>query len=253
MWHVLVKTCLILTVTQLQTKMVVVERHPSPRLLTIVVVLSRWLLIFLRLLLWRPPFPWSPQAGSASSLSTGSDLFCSSSSSQTWKRVTSQYRKYADPKDVVIVKGHLIPHEAVAIYHFVPYSVQQMPSNGWSLENNSNLLWLWQYFIVEAFTYTFVCFFSKQKVSHIASGPQGVAPSCSTVGSSSSHCKTRLQTLGTKVVQRDILEVDSVFCLLVCLYVHQAWEAAEFYLIPDMRKTIINLACPQLAMLREAT
>ena len=205
--------------SQLQTKMVVVERHPSPRLVTIVVVLSRWLLIFLRLLLWRPPFPWSPQAGSASSLSTGSDLFCSSSSSQTWKRATSQYRKYADPKDVVIVKGHLIPHEAVAIYHFVPYSVQQMPSNGWSLENNSNLLWLWQYFIVKAFTYTFVCSSSKQKVSHIASGPQGVAPSCSTVGSSSSHCKTRLQTLGTKVVQRDILEVDWVLQTFVFLSV----------------------------------
>ena len=115
----------------------------------------------------------------------------------------------------------MVPHQKVVIDHFVPYSVQQMPSNGWSLENNSNLLWLWQYFIVEAFTSTFVCFFSKQKVSHIASGKQGVAPSCSTVGSSSSHCKTRLQTLSTRVVQRDIsLKVTGCYKLLSsCLFV----------------------------------
>ena len=106
----------------------------------------------------------------------------------------------------------------VLLSHF-PYN--RCHQYDWSLENNSNLLWLWQYFIVEQFTYIFVCFLSKQKVSNIASGKQGVAPSCSTVGSSSSHCKTRLQTLSTRVVQRDIsLKVTGCYKLLSsCLFV----------------------------------
>ena len=115
------------TTRQLQTKMVVVERHPSPRLGTIVVVLSRWLLIFLRPLLWRPPFPCSPQAGPASSFSTGSDLFCSSSSSQTWKR-TASIENILRPKMMWRGHKHSIPHRAEVIRPFVPFSVQQMPS-----------------------------------------------------------------------------------------------------------------------------